>query len=69
MALNKTITTRKAGFVTGYVALAVVLADYLPYVKDMPRELTVPVMSGLINALSNILKHHFGYNIFNSDSK
>jgi len=67
MALNKAITTRKAGFVTGYVAIATIIAEYVPYINKLPRELTIPLISGAVNAMSNVLKHHFGYNIFSSD--
>jgi len=66
MALNKTITTRKAGFVTGYVAVAVVIAEYAPYINKLPRELTIPIISGLLNALKNITKHRFGFDPFAS---
>ena len=64
MSLNKSLTTRKAGFVTAYVTMAVVIAEYTPWVKDLPKELTVPVLSGLINALKNIVKHRFGFDPF-----
>jgi hypothetical protein len=64
MALNKALTTRKAGYTTGYVAVATLIALYCPYIKDYPPELTIPILSGLLNALKNLAKHRFGFDPF-----
>jgi hypothetical protein len=57
-------TARKAGFTTGYVALATLMAEYVPGLKDLPMELTIPILAGLINAAKNILKHRFKVDLF-----
>lgn len=57
-------TAKKAGFTLGYVAIAALAATRIPWLKDLPPELVVPVLAGLINAVKNILKHHFGFDIF-----
>lgn len=67
MALNKTLTGRKAGFTAGYVGLATILAEYVPWVKDLPRELTIPIIAAGINAGKNIIKHHFGFDPFKTE--
>jgi len=67
MALNKMLTGRKAGFTAGYVALATLIAEYTPWVKNLPRELTIPAIAAGINTVKNIIKHHFGFDPFKSE--
>ena len=62
--MSNGITARKGAFTTGYVTLAVILAEYIPYIKDMPKELTVPLIAGALNVGKNLAKHHFKFDIF-----
>ena len=51
----------RSGVTTGLVAVATLIAIYMPGIKKMPAELTVPAITCILNFAKNILLHHFKF--------
>jgi len=58
------ITANKAGRAGVAAAIATLVATRTPVLCDLPAELTIPIILGLIRAGSNIVRHRWGIDLF-----